>query len=267
MPKAANGRSDDPVRQLPILPSNVPEHALDAQITPERAERYRQVLLRRTGRIAVVIEDCHDPHNATAVTRTCDAFGINRIHVIVGETPYRVNRRVSGGSHHHVDIRTHAHIEEAYAELRRDGFAIAVSGLSEDALVGPQQLLPELEKRPLALVFGNEHTGASEFADSQADMRFLIPMVGFAQSLNVSVSVAITLYTLRQQALTHADPGDLSDREQRRLYDQWVRSFRGEAGEKYLRRIGRGNEPLDVYTPESSEKRHVKASTPDRRLL
>ncbi len=249
MPKAANGRTRDAVRDLPILASPVPEHPLDAQMTAERVARYRQVLLRRTGRIAVVVEDCHDPHNATAVTRTCDAFGINRLHVVVGETPYRVNRRVSGGSHHHVDIRTHVNIEEAYAELRRDGFKIAVSGLSDDSLPGPQHLLPVLESQPLALVFGNEHTGASEFADSQADMRFLIPMVGFAQSLNVSVSAAITLYTLRQEALTSAAKGDLSDEEQRQLYDEWVRRYRGEAGEKYLRRLGRGNEPLDVYHP------------------
>jgi len=248
MSKSVKGRTTDPVRSIPDLPSPVPQHVLDAQITPERAARYRQILMRRTGRLAVVIEDCHDPHNATAITRSCDAFGVNRVHAVVGETPFSVNRRVSGGSHHHVDLRTHVDIEEAYAELRSDGFAIAVSALTDDALCGPQQLIPILDERPLALVFGNEHAGASEYAEAEADYRFLIPMVGFAQSINVSVSVAITLYTLRQQELASAEAGDLTDEEQRRLYDEWIRRYRGEAGVKYLRRLGRGDEPLDVYT-------------------
>ncbi len=253
MPKPANGRTTDPVREMPQLLSPVPEHVLDVQITPERALRYRQVLLRRTGQLAVVIEECHDPHNATAITRTCDAFGINRLHVVIGETPYKVNRRVSGGSHHHVDIRTHVDVKEAYAELRKDGFGIAVSDPSVDALPGPQLLAPQLEEGPLALVFGNEHHGASEFALAEADLRFAIPMVGFAQSLNLSVSVAISLYVLRQQALTQAAAGDLSAEEQLSLYDDWVRRYRGEAGEKSLRRLGRGKEPLDVYTTQSSD--------------
>ena len=111
----------------------------------------------------------------------------------------------------------------------------------------PQQLAPQLDARPLALVFGNEHAGASDSADAAADVRFMIPMVGFAQSLNVSVSVAITLYALRQEALASAEPGDLPAEEQQRLYDEWVRRYRGEAGEKYLRRLGRGDEPLDVF--------------------
>lgn len=247
-----NGRGQDPCREMPELPSPVPEHVLDAQLTPERALRYRQVLARRTGRLAIVIEDCYDPHNATAVTRTCDAFGISRLHVVTNQSPYKVNRRVSGGSHHHVDIRPHANIGDAYAALRQDGFAIAISTLSDDALPGPQHLLSHLESGPLALVFGNEHTGASEQAAAEADVRFLIPMVGFAQSLNISVAVAVTLFTLRQDALATAASGDLSAEEQCRLYDKWVRRHRGEAGEKYLRRIGRGGEPLDVFIHDNA---------------
>jgi tRNA (guanosine-2'-O-)-methyltransferase len=248
MPKMTSSRSQEPCPELPELPSPVPEHVLDAQITAERARRYRQVLLRRTDRIVVVIEDCHDPHNATAVTRTCDAFGISRLHVVTADSPYKVNRRVSGGSHHHLDIRPHASIDEAYASLREEGFAIAVATLADNALTDPRLLTTSLETKPLALVFGNEHAGASEKACEQADFRFQIPMVGFAQSLNVSVAVAITLYTLREQALATIAPGDLSAAEQQRLYDEWIRRHRGEAGEKYLRRIGRGDEPLDVYT-------------------
>lgn len=247
MPTQRSSRSQKPCPELPALPSPVPQHVLDTQITEERAHRYRQVLLRRTDRIVVVIEDCHDPHNATAVTRTCDAFGISRLHVVTSESPYKINRRVSGGSHHHLDIRPHANIDEAYAALREEGFAIAVATLADDALPHPRLLATSFEAGPLALVFGNEHAGASETACERADFRFQIPMVGFAQSLNVSVAVAITLYILREQALTTSAPGDLSAAEQQRLYDEWLRRHRGEAGEKYLRRIGRGDEPLDVY--------------------
>ncbi len=252
MTESSTGRNGHRAPELPILPSPVPEHPLDAQLTPRRAARYRQVLLRRTARIAVVIEDCHDPHNATAVTRSCDAFGVSPLHVVIGKTPYRVNRRVSGGSHHHVDVQTHLTTEDAIAQLRKDGYALAVSAAGSTSLPGPQCLVSELGAQPLALFFGNEHDGVSDYALDQADYRFSIPMVGFVQSLNLSVAVAITLYTLRQDALVESAAGDLSDAEQVRMYDEWVRRYRGEAGEKYLRRLGRGNEPLDVYANMTS---------------
>lgn len=230
------------------LPSPIPPHPLDALLTPERARKFRQVLARRTGRIAVVIEDCHDPHNATAIVRTCDAFGIAEVHVVTSRNTFKVNRQVSQGSHHWVDLHVHAGIADAYAVLRARGFRILVSDLAAGAVVGPQELRSQLAAQPLALVFGNEGAGVSRDATAGADGCFLIPMIGFPQSLNLSVSVAVTLYALRSRELTEDLPGDLSSERQQAVYERWVRAHKGESiCDLVMQRVsGRHGEDLDV---------------------
>jgi tRNA (guanosine-2'-O-)-methyltransferase len=236
----------------PDLPSPVPVHALDALLTPNRARKYRQVLARRTGRLTVVVEDCFDPHNATAIIRTCDAFGVHRVVVTTNRNAFKVNPKVSQGSHFYADLTVVGSIQDAYAGLRARGSAIYVSDLAAQAVVGPERLQPLLAERPLALVFGNEGSGVSAEASSLADGHFLIPMVGFPQSLNLSVSVATTLYALRSRALIEDAPGDLDPAEQCACYDRWVKAHTGDAGAALLaraagREIGKQGEELDVY--------------------
>jgi len=151
-----------PTRFAQRLPSPVPSHPVDDLLTVERADTFRQVLARRTGRIAVVLEDCYDPHNATAVMRTCDAFGIMRVHCTTGRSRLKINSRVSQGAHRYLDLRIHEAIPAAYASLRADGFRIMVSDLKADAVVGPQHLSTILDERPLAVVFGSEGFGISD---------------------------------------------------------------------------------------------------------
>lgn len=230
------------------LPSPVGPHPVDPLLTPERARRYRQVLARRTGRLVLVVEDCSDPHNATAIVRTADAFGLAEVHVTTAANRFKVNRRVSQGSHHYVDLHVHSRIEDCYAALRARGFRILVSDLAASAVVGPQQLRDQLVRQPLALVFGSESTGVTPAAVSGADGCFLIPMTGFPQSLNVSVSVAVSVYALRQDALAADAPGDLSAERQCALYDAWVREHKGRAAELLMQEeLGRKGEELDVY--------------------
>jgi tRNA (guanosine-2'-O-)-methyltransferase len=229
------------------LPSPVPPHPVDRILTPERARKYRQVLARRTGRLAVVVEDCHDPHNATAIIRTCDAFGVHRVFVTTGRNRFKINRRVSQGSHHYVDLHVHPDIASAYADLRALGYAIHVSDLAASATVGPDRLKSLLAQKPLALVFGNEGTGVSAAASAGADGHFLIPMAGFPQSLNLSVSVAVSLYALRHDALVADVAGDLPAAEQIACYDAWVREHKGAAAEMVMRQEqGKNGEELDV---------------------
>lgn len=209
------------------LPSPVGPHPADDLLTPERAATFRQVLARRCDSLAVVVEDCYDPHNATAVIRTCDIFGIHRIHVTTTRSRFKVNRRVSQGAHRYVDLRVHATIEDAYADLRRDGFRILVSDLHADAVVGPQHLQEHHAAGPLALVFGSEGFGVSRSAVDAADGCFLIPMVGFSQSLNLSVSVATSIYALRGAALAADAPGDMSAERQRGWYHRWISAQKG----------------------------------------
>ena len=83
-------RSDEIRPVPPLLPSPVPEHPVDVLLTPARCQKYRQVLARRVKHICVVIEDCHDPHNATAVIRSCDAYGIHHVHVTTDRNKFKI---------------------------------------------------------------------------------------------------------------------------------------------------------------------------------
>ena len=210
------------------IPSPVPPHPGDALMTAARAARWRQVLARRTGRLAVVVEDCYDPHNSSAIVRTCDAFGVHRVWVTTAKNAFKLNPKICQGSHLYLDLHLKPTITEAYADLRALGYRILVSDLAAGAVPGPGLLKPLLDERPLALVFGNEGHGVSPEAVAGADGAFLIPMVGFPQSLNLSVSVATSVYALRQRELEANLPGDLSAEEQIATYDRWLKRDRGE---------------------------------------
>jgi len=217
------------------LPSPVGPHPYDAFLSPARRERYRQVLARRTSRICVVVDNCYDAHNASAVVRSCDAFGVHRVCVITSRNSFKVNRQVTQGAHLYTDLRVYRKVGLLYSDLRAEGFRILVADLGADAVVDPHELHAA---EPLALVFGNEEGGACEEAIAGADGRFLIPMCGFTQSLNLSVSVAVTLFCLRHRALAEDAAGDMSAEEQRSWYDRWIRRRTREAD-----RAGRGTDP------------------------
>ena len=102
-----------------LHPSPVAEHPLDHLLTEERRERYRQVLARRTIRLTVVVEECHDPHNATAIARSCEALGVHRLNVVTGRNSYKVSPRVSRGAHHYLDVRTGESADAVYREFAR----------------------------------------------------------------------------------------------------------------------------------------------------
>lgn len=228
------------------LPSPVGPHPYDHLLSRGRRERYRQVLARRTVRLCVVVDNCYDAHNASAVVRTCDAFGVHRVCVITSRNSFKVNRQVTQGAHLYTDLRVYRKVEPLYADLRADGFRILVADLGADAVVDPHALAAE--ERPLALVFGNEEGGASPDAIAGADGRFLIPMCGFTQSLNLSVSVAVTLFSLRHRALADDSPGDMSDAEQAAWYDRWARRRTREEGLDPARPpIDRRGTDLDTY--------------------
>ena len=205
------------------LPSPVPEHPLEHLLTERRARLFRQVLVRRIQRLAVVVEDCYDPHNATAVIRSCDAFGIHRIFITTGRSSFKINRRVCQGAHRYVDVQVHKSIETIYTTLRRESYRIMATDLRADAVVGPQHLRQHLEAgERLAVVFGCEGAGLSPAAIEGADGHFLLPMAGVSQSLNLSVSAATSLYALRGDALAADRPGDLSPSEQCAWFEHWL---------------------------------------------
>ena len=159
-------------------------------LLPERKARIDEVVARRTRTLVVVMEAFCDPQNVNAVLRTCDAFGVQEVHVVEGPMKaFDRNKKISQNADKWLDVVRWTSTAECLAELRRRGHAIYVTHLGP-ASVG----LGELSfAGPVALVFGNESRGVSDEALALADARYAIPMRGFSQSLNVSVAAAVSL--------------------------------------------------------------------------
>jgi tRNA (guanosine-2'-O-)-methyltransferase len=165
---------------------------LEPRLSEERRRRIDAVVANRTRSLAVALEGVHDPHNAAAVVRTADAFGVQRVHVIRNGVRFRASRKVTQGSHKWVDIsvwRTPAPFVEA---MRGSGTRVLVADM--DGAVDVREI--DLGT-PAVLVFGNEAEGISEELRGLADGAFRIPMYGFVESFNVSVAAAIAMSVLR----------------------------------------------------------------------
>ncbi len=191
--------------------------------TTRRSLRIDDTLRRRQPDLTVVLEDVHDPHNVSAVLRSCDAVGILDVHLVYvhEKVPQRsFARRSSGSAAKWVRSSFHPTIGECYTALRERGFKILVSTLD-----GESESLYGLDlTEPIALVFGNEMRGASQDAVDGADGRFMIPMMGMVQSLNVSVACAVTLFeTMRQRQLCgYYDHPRLDQASHAQLAAEWL---------------------------------------------
>ncbi len=189
-------------------------------LTLRRLQRMLDVLEQRTAHIVVGMEAVDDGHNQAAILRSADAFGVQEIAVVTGRAPFSPSERVTQGTHKWLTIQKYPDIRTAMEALRRQGYRIWASRLDADAVP-----LEEVDlRRPAAFFFGNEHAGLSAEALIHADATFIIPMVGFAQSLNVSVAAAVTLYhaTRRARALL-GDMYFLSPAQKRALLRHWLR--------------------------------------------
>jgi tRNA (guanosine-2'-O-)-methyltransferase len=182
------------------------------------------VLARRQPDLTLVLEDVHDPHNASAVLRSCDAVGLLRVHLVYVQERVpkeSFSRTVSGSAAKWLQLVRHRSIEECYAALRADGFTIYATALAETS----RTLYAVDLTRPVALVFGNEHRGVSPAALEQADGSLVIPMMGMVQSLNVSVACAVALYeALRQRrAAGRYDVPQLDEASRVALEETWIK--------------------------------------------
>lgn len=166
-------------------------------ITPRRLQRMRGVLERRQADLAVVIENVHDPHNVSAVLRSCEAVGVPVVHLVYTQEVFpEVSRITSASANKWLELLPHPDIPSCYAWLRERGFTIYATHLDESS----RELYDLNLAQPSAFVFGNEQRGVTEEALIQADASLLIPMMGMVQSLNISVACAVTLYeALRQR--------------------------------------------------------------------
>jgi tRNA (guanosine-2'-O-)-methyltransferase len=192
--------------------------------TERRNRRVSSVLARRQPDLTIVIEDIHDPHNASAMLRSCDGVGVQRVHLVynVDTPPKKAFARTSSGSAAKwVDIDVHGSIAACYETLRGDGFRILATAVSPES-----QSIYDIDlAQPVALVFGNEMRGLSEEAIALADGGVKIPMMGMVQSLNVSVACAVCLYeAYRQRREAGAyDSSKLDAASIDRLEADWMR--------------------------------------------
>jgi tRNA (guanosine-2'-O-)-methyltransferase len=188
-------------------------------LLPERKARIDEVVSRRTRSLVVVIEALCDPQNVNAVLRTCDAFGVQEVHVVEGPMKgFDRNKKISQNADKWLDVTRWTSTRDCMAALKERGFAIYVTWLGEGT-VG----LADLDfTGPVALVFGNESRGVSDDALALADARYAIPMRGFSQSLNVSVAAAVSLARAvdRREAQRGAH-GDLPEAEARELRERF----------------------------------------------
>lgn len=195
-------------------------------ITDHKKSVMERVLAKRTRFITVVLEDIFKPHNASAVLRTCDCFGIQDIHVIEKTDSYKVNPYVTRGASQWVDLHKYdkkngSSVQSCFQSLRNKGYKIY--GTSVDSKSISLQDLEPSEK--IALVFGNEHEGISEKVISNCDGLVHIPMLGFTDSFNISVAASIFLYDLIQKSDKYEHPDFyLSDEEKQELRLKWYRS-------------------------------------------
>ena len=153
------------------------------------------MLGQRTNWVTAVTEDLFDPHNISAVLRSCDGFGIQSAHIIEVNNPYRVSPGVAKGAAKWLDIERHTDTTHALRDLKYRGFAICCTTPHTDDTT-PEELPLD---RPVALVFGSEGPGITEAARAEADHFVRIPMYGFTESFNISVAAALTLQTITRR--------------------------------------------------------------------
>jgi tRNA (guanosine-2'-O-)-methyltransferase len=181
---------------------------LEPLVTDERRARLAHVVGERLDSVTVLMDAPHDPHNGGAVVRSCDAFGVQRLHVVERHEPFLVASTVARGSEKWVEVLRYATAEAAAAELKRRGHEFVAT--APDGELAPEDL--RKIARP-ALVIGNERQGIAADLRALCTRAVRVPMRGFTDSLNLSVCTAILL-----AAAVQGRPGDLPEQERRRLY-------------------------------------------------
>lgn len=189
-------------------------------VTDERLAKITKAATARQHSLHVVLENIHDPHNVSAIFRTCDAVGVPRISLLytIEEFP-KLSKISSASALKWVEKERHKNVDECYSHLRKQGFKIYASKLEPNAVNLYDIDLTEKS----AIVLGNESRGVSDEAAEKADEIFYIPMRGMIQSLNVSVANAVILYEAQRQRREKGmyDKSELSGEELDNLIDDW----------------------------------------------
>lgn len=168
---------------------------LETFLTVNRKERFLEVLQNRTRHFTIAVEDVYQLHNTSAVMRSCEVFGIQDLHVIEERFGKRIDKEIAMGAEKWVDIHRYQNNTSCIEKLREQGFQIVATSPHIQA-----GFLADFDiTKPSAIFFGTEKTGLSEAVLQQADAYIKIPMVGFTESLNISVSAAIVIQDITER--------------------------------------------------------------------
>lgn len=190
----------------------------------ERVKKFESVINNRTRHITIVLEDIYQPHNASAVLRSCDCFGIQDVHIIENKNQYSVNEDIALGSSKWLNLvkyKTHPNNTLAcISDLKKRGYKIiATSPHKNDCIIQDLDITSKT-----ALVFGTELKGISEEVIQHADGFVKIPMFGFTESFNISVSAALCLHTLVHKLHQSGIQWQLSGEEKEQVMIEWLRN-------------------------------------------
>jgi tRNA (guanosine-2'-O-)-methyltransferase len=196
-------------------------------VTDHKKQFIDKVLDLRTRHVTVVLEDIYQSHNASAVVRTCEGMGIQDIHIIENNSRYEVNRKVLKGSNKWIDLIRYKeddkkNTERCFRFLKQSGYKILAMDPAADSL--PVQAV-DIASQKCALVFGNELKGLSTYALEHCDQKVHIPMNGFTESYNISVSVAVSLTMLMSQLHGNNVSINLTSAEKDRIKLLWFQKI------------------------------------------
>ena len=195
---------------------------LEGFVTEKRKNTFKNILLNRTRHFTVVLEDIFQQHNSSAVIRSCDVFGIQDIHIIENKYHSKVSRHVAKGSQKWLNLNNYKedknNTKDCLTRLKNEGYQIIATSPHNNTCT-----LHDLDiSKKSAFIFGVEKSGVSEEILINSDEILTIPMVGFTESLNISVAAAIILENLTNKLRNSNYPWRLSEKEQEILYANWL---------------------------------------------
>ena len=195
---------------------------LEGFVTEKRKNTFKNILLNRTRHFTVVLEDIFQQHNSSAVIRSCDVFGIQDIHIIENKYHSKVSRHVAKGSQKWLNLNNYKedknNTKDCLTRLKNEGYQIITTSPHNNTCT-----LHDLDiSKKSAFIFGVEKSGVSEEVLINSDEILTIPMVGFTESLNISVAAAIILENLTNKLRNSNYPWRLSEKEQEILYANWL---------------------------------------------
>lgn len=200
---------------------------LETYLTERRKDRFKEVLSERTRHFTVVTEDVYQLHNTSAVMRTCDVFGIQDLHVVEEKVSKRIDKEIAMGAQKWVDFKRYHSITDCIKTLKNSGYQIIATTPHHDST-----LLHEFDvSKKSAFFFGKESEGLSDTVMNAADGFLKIPMYGFTESLNISVSAAIILQSVVTRLKQTDVKWQLSEEETSEIKMEWIKRTVKASGE------------------------------------